>query len=138
MRRLGPRREHVRIDDAEVIRFLDRWAHGGCGDWSLFPNGYFDFVKRLRQLCEVFGIPTVDGVGMTPASLRAGGATFWYVLKDSTEFVRYRGRWANSRMLEIYIQEAAACNFLASLPLEVQAKISRVGRLTPYLLLRAS
>ncbi len=50
--------------------------------------------------------------GLTPASLRAGGATYWYRVRDDADWVRYRGRWSNQRMLEIYIQEVAADDFL--------------------------
>ena len=55
---------------------------------------------------------------MTPASLRAGGATWLYVETDAPDKVRFRGRWMSARMLEIYIQEVAADSFYNTLPQE--------------------
>ena len=134
MRRLGPRWEHVRIDDADFVRFTRVMTRGLDRDTVLFTGGYFALSDLFRQLCLHFSVSNVDGTGLTPASLRSGGATFWYRRTDSTEFVRYWGRWANSRMLRIYIQEAAACSFLADQPAPVQDRIRAAARLTPWIL----
>ena len=55
-------------------------------------------------------------MGLTPASLRAGGATHFYRVTDSADWVRFRGSWSNQRMLEIYIQEVGADAILRELP----------------------
>ena len=92
------------------------------------------FGGMFDQLAGFFHISTVDGSGLTPASLRAGGATFWYQLTDSTEWVRFRGRWMNTRMLEIYIQEVAATGFMHTLSEDVQTSIHFVASAAPVLL----
>ena len=134
MRRLGPRREHVRLDDLEVIDFLKRILDGLPLDLKLFNGSYSDFCWLFGKLCDTFDIAKTDGVGLTPASLRAGGATFWYRRHDSAEWVRYRGRWSNTRMLEIYIQEAAACSFVHTLSLKARQRVARFAELAPFFL----
>ncbi len=104
MRRIGPRREHIRIDDAELFPFFEWVKLHFKNDERIFPSSPFELRACFNSLCNACGIPTHDGRGLTPASLRAGGATFWYRATDSTEW----GRWANPRMLEVCFQEVAA------------------------------
>jgi hypothetical protein len=125
MRRIGPRREHVRIDDGPLILALKKVAAGRCLTDFVLNGTQLDFATHFRQLLVGLDLPYGRGHGLTPASLRAGGATFWYHRFDSTEFVRFRGRWANSRMLEVYIQEVAATSLLQDLPFSVQQRIGR-------------
>ena len=78
-------------------------------------------------------VPAQQGVGMTPAFLRSGGATFWYHVTDSPDFVRFRGRWANLRMLQVYIQEVAASTFLNNQPEETREHIRAFAEAGPPL-----
>ncbi len=52
---------------------------------------------------------------MTPASLRAGGATAYFDLLEDPAWLRLRGRWANLSTVEIYVQEVVPWLVLASL-----------------------
>ena len=113
MRRLSARREHVRIDDPLTIAYCEALVNAFVPDDFVFCQGRPALFRRAwNALCAHLCIPALDMRGLTPASLRAGGATFWFRLKDSADWVRYRGRWANQRMLEIYIQEVAADDLL--------------------------
>lgn len=47
--------------------------------------------------------------------LRPGGATFLLQLTENGDFVRSRGRWLSSKVLEIYIQEAAVATYQSRL-----------------------
>ena len=64
---------------------------------------------------------------MTPASLRGGGATAFYELTEDVDRLRRRARWATAQSAEIYIQEVAPCEFLASLPRSTRDHIFRVA-----------
>ena len=108
MRRIGPRREHIRIDDAELISFVHWMKMHFDKDQPIFRGSSSDFTMCFSLLCRAMHVPIRDGQGLTPASLRAGGATFWYRKTDCPDWVRFRGRWSNPRMLEVYIQEVAA------------------------------
>ncbi len=80
------------------------------------------------------GLPTRQGEGYTPASLRSGGATFWYQLTESPDYVRFKGRWSNARMLEVYIQEVAASTLLNAQPSVTQEQVRLFASAAPSLL----
>ena len=80
-----------------------------------------------------FDIRCKDVVGLTPASMRAGGATFLYQQCDQPEVVRFRGRSSNSRMLEIYIQEITANTFADTLQHDQKLKLLRFAAAAPGL-----
>ena len=134
MRRIGPRREHVRLDDSELLMAL-RHAFEGCSPNTPFcPCSQLEFSANFRLLMNGLKLPTQQGSGLTPASLRSGGATFWYQLTDSPDFVRFRGRWANLRMLEVYIQEVGAATFLNDQPLSTRKQVASFASSAAFLL----
>ena len=134
MRRIGPRREHVRLDDIEIIGALDKFLEKRPRSQALCPSSQLDFSENFRHLMVCLGLPTRQGDGYTPASLRPGGATHWYQLTDSPDHVRFKGRWSNSRMLEIYIQEVAASAFLSTQPEPIQQRVHTFAAAAPHLL----
>ena len=134
MRRLGARREHARVDEPEVVELLEAYLPLLSPEAPVFPGGSAMFRKQLAALMSFFGIPSVEPDGITPASLRPGGATYLYRCTDSPEKVRYRGRWMSARMLEIYIQETAASRLLTGLSSEQRARIVRFAAQAPQLM----
>ena len=47
-------------------------------------------------------------LGLTPASLRAGGATALLEAGCPPSTIRFSGCWASERVMSVYLQEAAA------------------------------
>eukprot|EP00971_Amphidinium_carterae_P153769 3048949-Amphidinium_carterae.1 len=70
-------------------------------------------ARRLHQ----WGPNINTGVrhGVTPASLRPCGATYFFQETQSFELVRWRGRWLASRTLEIYLQETGVVTLMSDL-----------------------
>jgi len=58
------------------------------------------------------------------ASLRPGGATHWLQVTEDAEYVRRKGKWISSRVLEIYLQEAAVATFEDQVTAEAKSRIS--------------
>lgn len=138
MRRLGAKREHVRIDDVEVVLFFEALMRDRDRSLRIFPESAASLRARFGALVSFFSIPFKDGAGLTLASLRPGGATFWYARTDATEWVRFRGRWASSRMLETYIQEVNARSVMPALHPEARRKLQRFASAAPALLTAAT
>jgi len=69
---------------------------------QVFPFSYAVFSSRFASVRLAAGLPSI----FTPASLRAGSAT--YALQCNTEVARIRlaGRWLSERTLLIYLQSA--------------------------------
>ena len=94
-----------------------------CGrrwEWVLIRRqalaGYGGGLPRqVEQGIPGLGYPFHGSVGVTPASLRGGGASHLYETTEDSELVRHRGRWASSKMCEIYIQEVGGHQFFANL-----------------------
>ena len=72
--------------------------------WSLSPAA---FRKRWDLVCEALGVVSKQGDGLTPASLRAGGATAHFEIFEDIERLRRRARWSAAQTAEIYVQEVA-------------------------------
>ena len=142
----GARHQHVRIDDSVLIPFISAlWTGAPCSHQLLGMSPYL-FRKRWDQLLDFLGVPHSHGAGLTPAGLRAGGATFFFTELEDIEQVRWKGRWLSSRMLEIYLQETAALNILPQLTSDSRLRVARfaaassklIGAATRTLLLAAS
>ena len=89
----------------------------------LWPVGKDRFVSLFRQLVRRCGL---EALGLTPSSLRAGGATRLVLLGHDLGRVKFLGRWQSERTLASYIQEAGAhLTWLALTPLQ-QASVQQV------------
>jgi hypothetical protein len=128
------RREHVRIDDLEVLPLFRSIKNVLQPSDQIFAGTQREFRNCFEQLCMYFDIRCNDTNGLAPASLRAGGATFLYQQCDQPEVVRFRGRWSNNRMLEIYIQEVTANTFADTLRHDQGARLFRFAEAAPGLL----
>ena len=62
---------------------------------------------------------------LTPASLRAGGATFELLQGHSVEAIAFHGRWAAIDSLKSYLQEGASHLIWAAVPSSARAKIEQ-------------
>ena len=117
MRRLAARREHVRITDLLVLETLEAWMLDAAPTTPLFSCKAHELRRGHDQLVKFFGISCCDGVGLTLASHRAGGAIHFFVdTEGGVERCRWHGRWAStSQTFENYVQDVAALTVLPSL-----------------------
>ena len=53
--------------------------------------------------------------GATPAVLRGSGATALYLQSEDLSLIQWRGRWAQLKTVEHYIQEVAGQSLLAQM-----------------------
>ena len=93
----------------------------------IWPASPAAFRKRWDAVARALRIPFKQGSGVTPASLRGGGATAFYELTEDADRLRRRARWATVQSAEIYIQEVAPYEFLASLSRNTREHIFRVA-----------
>ena len=116
---------------------LTRWLETALGprpDTELvFRAGPSAFRGAFAELVRILGLPVGDLQGLTPASLRAGGATWLFETTRDLDLVRWRGRWASQRTLEVYIQEVSADRLLADATSETRARVRRLASAAPAL-----
>ena len=94
----------------QVVAIVDAgtsaWAQYIC---SSFPRGtplwpwtrarHYEMFRSVLHRCSL------KGVGITPASARAGGATHLYLTGLSLEHLAFLGRWVSVSSMRAYIQE---------------------------------
>ena len=106
---------------------------------KLWPRSGQTLRLRFKQVMAELGIDEtirLNGKTLDLGSLRPGGAT-WIQQTECGEFTRRRGRWLNQKVMEIYIQEISAFQFLAAVPLNSRQKIYSLCEIFPQVLLRA-
>ena len=138
MRRLTARRSYTRVDEPGFIAYADSLCALLPDEAFLFPGSYAQLRLLFNHLCLALGVPTGAPNGLTLGSLRPGGATWLYRLTDDSEKVRFRGRWASQRMLEIYIQEIGAASLVPRLAAPTRQTLSALAGAAPGLLAAAA
>jgi len=108
----------ARIDQVDVIRFLESMYKDAPENSAIWPYSAATLRKRFRHLLEALELPSTKGFSGRPfglGSMRPGGATWMLHQTESPEYVRRRGRWLSSRVMEIYLQEVLVTTFLEKL-----------------------
>ena len=108
----------ARIDQVDVIRFLEAMYKDAPDESSIWPYSAATLRKRFKLLLEALQLPFSKGVAGRPfdlGSMRPGGATWMLHQTENPEYVRRRGRWLSSRVMEIYLQEVLVTTFLEKL-----------------------
>lgn len=134
MRRLGARRSYVRVDDPGLVMFAERFATAFPPDALVFDGTYVQLRNVFTALCREVGVQAGAPGGLTLGSLRPGGATWLYRATDCPETVRYRGRWASNRMLEINIQAVGAASVLPRLRPAARDRVAALAAAAPQVL----
>ena len=112
------RHQVARVDQPQLVKVIELAFKNFATSDPLWPFSGQTLRGRFGRLLEVLGLsgPLGEGGrGLDLGSLRAGGATWLLQSSEDSELVRRRGRWLNSRTMEIYIQETSALQFLPSL-----------------------
>jgi integrase len=127
----GPRQQHGRSDDPLTRHLWTALVQAAPREeplWSAPPHA---FRARWNRLCQALQVPSTEIDGVTPASLRGGGATALYDESENMELVRHRGRWSSPKMCELYVQEVGGHRFLASLEPQTRARAATLADRLP-------
>ena len=99
-------------------------------DAELYPLGAQSFRRRWNSLLEALDVPLT--IGLTPSSVRGGGAVAAYRAGLPIQDSVWKMRIQHVHTLQHYLQEMAADNVLAKLSLS--PRVSFVLQLPSYLL----
>jgi uncharacterized radical SAM superfamily Fe-S cluster-containing enzyme len=124
-RHKGARRQHVRIDEPGVVAYITRLLQSIAHGQNLWPGSAHMFRNRLgKMLTAMVGLPKL----IWPSSFRPGGATWLFQSSnENIQKVLWRGRWADVRMLNHYIQELQTVNVIASLTHNDREKVDALA-----------
>jgi hypothetical protein len=113
--------QFVVVDDPVSIAWAEVAFVNMEPDAFLFSGSVGDFDAMFWDLLVYLGI---SGMGFTLASLRAGGATYFYRAGFAIEWLRFRGRWKAQTTLEHYIQEGTSLLLNAGFCAQTRAVIA--------------
>ncbi len=111
-RRVFGRIQIAMVDSPQVVSWLTWLCNGMEGHMRLLPGGAAAFRKYFKLTCEALGLTSLK---LTPASLRAGGATARFARGQELAQLKWWGRWASLATLEHHVQEAAALMVMMTL-----------------------
>ena len=83
----------------------------------VFDFSAAEFRRHFKHVCEELGL----SARYVPHSLRHGGATFMHQAGRPISDIRHRGRWAQSKSAEHYIQAGVALLLDVEVPREIAA-----------------
>ncbi len=138
MRRITAKRAYTRVDEPGFVDFADAFIGERPREGFIFGGSYAHFRLVLRALLIELHLPVDGPLALTWGSCRPGGATWLLRASDDPDLVRFRGRWASSRMLEIYVQEVGASALLPVLGAEVRERVAALAAAAPHLLADAA
>ena len=109
------RHQSAKLDQPDFLTVV-RIAFGHLpAECRLWPYSASTLRSRFDAIIGRLGADVWRGQGakkLDLGSLRAGGATWMLQTTEDSELVRRRGRWLNSRTMEIYIQEVSSLQFI--------------------------
>ena len=131
------RHQTAKIDIQDMLAVCELAFQNLAPLQRLWPHSGQTFRSRFKSLLAALSLPSVsvnDVRALDPGSLRAGGATFIISTTECGELCRRRGRWANFKMMEIYVQELNAVLYLKKISELARSKILAVGGIFPEVL----
>lgn len=131
------RHQVAKIDQPQLMAVLDV-AFGRLGQKQpLWPYSGQTMRLRFQKLLSANGLdklPKSISRGLDLGSLRAGGASWLMAVTDNPDLTRRRGRWITNKVMEIYVQEISAVQFIPNLPQASKRQITNGAALFPWML----
>ena len=100
---------------SDLVQVIDIAFRKLQGVQRLWPYSAQTLRTRFLSLLKALKLPVTSSPGnrcLDLGSLRSGGATFIILSTENGELCRRRGRVANAKMMEIYVQESMALQYL--------------------------
>lgn len=110
------RHQSTKIDSEDLVDVLDLAFGDVPPHEKLWRYSAQTLRNRFKSLLSALTLQTWSVPGsrcLDLGSLRSGGATFIILATENSELCRRRGRWANHRMMEVYIQETMALQYMS-------------------------
>ena len=125
------RHQSAKIDIPDLLQVCEI-AFGQLAPLQkLWPQSGQTFRARFKTILEALALPSSPQREMRildPGSLRAGGATYIIQTTESGELCRRRGRWANYKMMEIYVQELSSLLYMQKISVLASHKVLEVSQ----------
>ena len=123
--------QHTKVVEELALEVTERVCGALRPEESLYPATPSTYRRRWDALLHCLQID--KSWGLTPGTLRAGGAIYAYHQGLQVTEILWLMRLRNLTTLESYLQSAAAMNILLKLPEHVRIRVHSFAQLLPYL-----
>ena len=131
------RHQVARVDQPQLTSFIDLIFGSYDSErylWPASPQTLRGRFQKILKALNLDALPNGLSRGLDLGSLRAGGASWLLMVSEDSELVRRRGRWINHKIMEVYVQEVAALQFLPRLDVNTRNRILLGANLFPLVL----
>ena len=124
-RRYLGRRQFSMVNDPDTLEWA-RWFLDGLNpDQRIFQGSPAELRNILKEALNFLGL---DGLGLTLAGLRTGGATYIFRKDQNVGVLQFLGRWRAANTLHHYLQEGMSAHILANLSAESELLLRSLSR----------
>lgn len=134
------RHQSAKIDMSDMLCLVELSMSQLQPHQRLWPYSGSTLRARLKSVLHALSLPTsnVDGLkALELASIRAGSTTWIMQTTESPDLLQRRGRWANRKMMDIYVQEISALVYLQKIDPRTKDKVLQISESFPAVLARA-
>ena len=111
------------VKDRGTVLWLKWFAESMAPNDLVWPYCRQTFMRCFK---DAIGFFQLEHLNLSPASMRAGGATFMLEQGYDPSSIKFAGSWASDKALACYLQEAEAASTLLSLSLSEQRRLEHV------------
>lgn len=134
------RHQVAKLDQPQLLALIDL-AFGklkvGQRLWPYSAQTMRGRFQKLLAANKLDLLPRKLARGLDLGSLRAGGASWMMMVSDNVEMIRRRGRCVSMKVMEIYVQEVSAVQFIPNLPMHVKRQVIEGAAIFPWILSQA-
>eukprot|EP00438_Fugacium_kawagutii_P032098 Skav202519 [mRNA] locus=scaffold1359:335842:340289:- [translate_table: standard] len=127
--------QHLRITDITACQILHVLMRGVDPHVPMFGSSAYQYRKRWNLMMDCLQIP--QNIRLTPGGLRGGFAVWAYRNGRPIQDIMWAMRLRSQVTLESYLQETAALNCFAGLPVNVRRSITSTASVFSILPLAA-
>ena len=135
------RHQSAKVDIEDLVAIIGLAFEGLQPSHRLWPYSAQTLRNRLKSVLEVMGLPVSPTSKLKPldlGSFRPGGATHIIQVTEDGDLLQRRGRWANRKMMEIYVQEVSSLLFLKHVDPKARQKVLQLAGAFPELRQKAT
>lgn len=134
------RHQLAKVDIPDLVEMVEIGFSSIRDFQKVWPMSGQTLRSRFKTLLSTLRLPIKDGPAgkpLTLGSLRPGGATWYLQTLEDGELVRRRRPWLTTKIMDVYIQEVAAIQYLRLIDPASLQRVMMYAKLFPTILSRA-
>ena len=135
------RHQSAKVDIEDLVATIGLAFRDLRPHHRLWPYSAQTLRLRLRSVLSALWLPVTQSQKIKPldlGSFRPGGATHIIQMTEDGDLLQRRGRWANRKMMEIYVQEVSSLLYLKQVDPRSRQRVLQLAGAFPDFLQKAT